>query len=90
MLLLIFGAPVMVAWVAVQLVPDALRVYVAIASYFISTFVAIALEVDRDNGALNTLKDVAAASKFGLQAFAWWAAIMISIISIAWIAAQMT
>lgn len=87
MVLVIFGAPVLAAWVAVQFAPDSLRVYIAIAVYFMSTFLAISLEVERDNGSLNSLRDAVAASKFGLQAFAWWAGIMLSIIGIAWLSA---
>jgi hypothetical protein len=85
--LLIFGSPILAAWVAVQVAPDALRAYIAIAVYFMSTFLAIELEVERDCGSLNTFKDAVAASKFGLQAFAWWAGIMLSIIGIAWFSA---
>lgn len=89
MVLLIFGVPIIAAWIAVQVAPYKFRVYVAIFVYFMTTFLAIALEVERNNGTLTTFKDVATASRFGLYAYAWWVVIMLSIIGVAWLSSIM-
>lgn len=88
-LAIIVGLPFLAAWIAVQIAPDGYRAYAAIVAYLLGTFIGISIATEYAAGKIRDLADFIAAIKFGSRAFAWWAAILLSLIGIAWLSAAL-
>lgn len=88
--LIVFFPPLLVA-VAVGLVlPDQIKLYGVIVAYLVASVVAVSVAAEQYHGRIRSAGDLIVSARYGAKAAGWIGLAVGSVITAAWLAAQMT